>query len=1057
MTDHEKKGPIAWMARNPVPANLLMIFFLVGGLITSTHIRQEIFPSFQIDTITVSVAYPGAAPTEVEEGVILPVEDAVSDIEGVKRVTSTAFENAGTVFIELLAGTDGNKALTDIKNAVDRLRTLPEEAERPNISLVDARRAVLEIFIYGERSQHTLRSLAEKVRDDLLQRDKITSVELSGVPSPEISVEIPRRTLRKYNLKPEDVAARIRASSMDISGGSLDTEAGEILLRVNERKNYGLQLAAVPILESEDGNSVALGEIARIIDGFEETDEAAYFNGHPAVILEVSREGDQTPMEVSQEVRDYISRLKTELPEGISVSIFNDRSDYYKDRLNLLLKNALWGFFLVLALLGLFLQPRLAFWVTLGIPTSFLGGLMMLPSFDASINMVSLFAFILTLGIVVDDAIVIGENIYTLRRGGMDPLAASVEGVRQVALPVVLAVLTNIIAFLPLLFVEGVMGKIFRVVPIVAGAVFTVSLIEVLLILPSHLGHSKDVEPRGLMGFLGRLQNRFAGGVEWFIANIYRPALRAALENRYLTVAVGISAMAVLLGYAASGRIAIRFFHEAESDRVECRLEMPAGTPLEKTVEVQSKIVKAARGVLDRLGGDEVYLGIASHIGGGGGSMMGPGRSGGGNTTRIQVYLVPVDKRDFTGRQFAQWWREAAGPVPGVETMRFETDLIGPSAGKPVNVQLSHGDNSVLERAAARLADSLRKFPEAKDIDDGFSEGKPRLDFKLKPVAYGLGLTPSEVGRQIRSQFYGAEALRLQRGRNEVKVMVRLPERERGTRLSLEKMVIISPGGGEIPLDEIAAVKETTSYKQINRIDGRRVLEVTADTTTPEAAGRILRSLRENELPELQGLYPGLTYELGGERRDISESMGSIIRNSLLALVFIYLLLGLIFRSYIQPVVIMLAIPFGIFGAVLGHILMGFNLSVISFMGIAALSGVVINDSLILMDYANRKRREGADAFEAIHEAGARRFRPVILTTLTTFLGLTPMIFETSPQAKMLVPMAISLGFGELFSTMMILLLVPSFYLIVEDAKGLVKPKPLADEPAEPGKSASGG
>ncbi len=1046
MSDEIKRGPVAWMARNPVAANLLMIFFLVGGLITSTHIQQEVFPSFEIEMVTVSVAYPGATPTEVEEGIILPVEDAVSDVEDVKEITSTASEGSGVVSVELLTGTNGNKALTDVKNAVDRLRTLPEEAERPNISLVESKRSVLEIFIFGDQSQHTLRDLAEKVRDDLLQKKKITSVELSGVPSPEISAEISRRALRKYNLKLEDVAAKIRASSMDISGGSLETEAGEILLRVNERKNYGHELAAVPVLKSRDGSTVVLEDIAKVVDGFEETDEAAYFNGHPAVTLEVFREGDQTPMEVSDEVRKYIDNLKDELPEGISVSVFNDRSDYYKERLNLLLKNAFYGFFLVLILLGLFLQPRLAFWVTLGIPISFLGGLLMLPSFDVSINVISLFAFILTLGIVVDDAIVIGENIYTLRRGGMNPIRASVEGARQLALPVVLAVITNVIAFSPLLFVEGVMGKVFRVLPIVAGAVFAVSLIEVLFILPAHLAHSKTTRPGGIIGYISGLQNRFADGVEWFIAHVYQPVLRVALKNRYLAAAIGISVLVIVLGYVSSGRIAIRFSHETESNRVDCNLELPAGALAEDTKRVQSKIIEAAQRVLDKHGGEEVYQAIASSIGSTGkGWRFGSGERG-GNLARIQVYLVSEDEREFTGAQFARWWREETGPIPGVETLTFETKKLGPSGGRPVSVQLSHRNNDILEDAAAKLAASLEKYPQAKDIDDGFSEGKPQFDFKLKPKAYGLGFTPAEIGRQIRSRFYGAEALRLQRDRNEVKVMVRLPGSERGTLLSVEEMLITTHNGGEAPLAELAKVEETTSYKQINRIDGRRVLEVTAETTTPVASGKILRSLQNKELVQLQETYTELTYELGGERRDISESLGSLGRNAILALVFIYLLLGVIFRSYIQPVVIMMAIPFGILGAVIGHMLMGFHLSVISFMGIAALSGVVINDSLILMDYANRRRREGTHFFEAISEAGARRFRPVILTTFTTFLGLTPMIFETAPRAQMLVPMAISLGFGEIFSTMIILLLVPSFYLIVEDFRKIFKMK---SEPAE--------
>jgi len=1041
----EKKGPLSWMAKNPVAANILMAFLLIGGILTTLTIRQEVFPAFDIDTVIISVAYPGTSPKEVEEGIILSLEESVRDIEGVKRITSTASEGVGAVTVELVSGTEKSRALADIKNAVDGLR-LPEEAERPNVSLITPRMEVISIVIYGDIDEYALLSLAEKARDDLLQKPGITSVEVSGLPSLQISIEIPRDTLRKYNLTLSQVAAKIRASARDISAGGIKAESGEILLRVQERRDKGMELQDIPVVTNPNGGSVRLGEIASITDGFADTDEQARFNGKPAVMVKVSREGDQTPMDVSHASKEYLEEFRSQLPEGVSAETFHDMAEIYEERLDLLMRNAYFGLILVIILLAIFLDIKLAFWVTMGIPISFLGALYFLPLFDVSINMISLFAFIMALGMVVDDAIIVGENIYTLRRKGAGFLEAAVKGTRQVAVPVTFAILTNIVAFMPLLFVEGIMGKIARVIPIVVILAFSISLIEALLILPAHLGHSRKKSDGGIFGAIHRTQDKISSFIEGLIKSVYRPVLELALRNRYFTTAAALALLIIIGAYVASGRIAIEFSPGAESDDVQAVIELPYGSPLEETVRVQDRVVEAAWQTLDELGDRDNCKGIYTRIGSSGG---GRGPFGGGvsvsHAANITIYFVSSEEREFETRNFVSLWRKKTGDIPGLEKLTFDVVEHGPPGGSAIHLEMSHSDSDLLELAAGEVAQALTAFPAVKDIDDGMVLGKPQLDFKIKPQASTFGLNPQEIGGQLRSSFYGVEALRLQRGRDEVRAMVRLPESERKRELSIEEFLVRLPGGGEMPVREAASVTRGYAYTTIERVDSRRILNVTADVVPKPEAGRILQEMQTGALSDLKNKYPGLSYSMGGRQQEIGESMTSIYKGFALAMIAIFGMLAVVFRSYIQPVIIMVAIPFGIIGAIIGHIIMGFDLSIMSWMGVVALAGVVVNDSLVLIDFANVRRREGALAFKAVSSAGIQRFRPIILTTLTTFLGLTPMILETSTQARMMVPMAISLGFGILFSTMITLLLVPSLYLIVEDVKRLFRLKALVE------------
>jgi len=1035
----EGRGPISWMARNAVAANLLMAVLLVGGLLIGTRVKQEVFPEFELDFVTVTVPYPGASPSEVEQGILLAIEDEIRGLDGIKEVRSRAAEGVGTVSVELLLGTDTGKALQDVKNAVDRVTTFPKDAERPIVSQLSTRREVISIVLYGDLDERSLRGLAEQVRDELLQKPGITLVEIGGVRPLEISIETPQANLRAYGLTLDGIAREVARAAVELPGGGIKTRGGEVLLRTEERRDFGREFGNIPVLSKSDGTRVLLGDIAAIKDGFEDTDEAAFFNGKPAVMVRVFRVGDQTPLGIAKIVKKHLEELRRRLPPGVEAAKWNDWSDIYRERMGLLVRNACIGLVLVLALLGAFLELRLAFWVTMGIPVSFLGALLLMPMLGLSINMISLFAFIMALGIVVDDAIVVGENIYQLRQEGRPYLNAAIVGARLVAVPVVFSVLTNMAAFGPMLFVPGFSGKIFRVIPIIVIAIFTISLIESIFILPAHLGHQRPGRKRGVVAFVFRQQQRIGRLLELFVQWIYRPVLRATLRVRYLTIAVGLALLVLTIGLVAGGRVGFRRFPRLPGDGCIASVALAYGTPVARTRAIQERMVKAAMKVLAPYGGDDITLGIYSQVGAPL-AVHGPGESGQGNRgshlAAVGVSLVGADKRKIGIEEFTKAWREEIGDIPGLESLSF-TYTVGPQGRSPIDVQLTHADVAALESAASEVAEALGSFRGVRDIDDGFSRGKPQLDFKLRPEARSLGITAADLGRQVRDSFYGAEAFRQQRGRDEVKVMVRLPESERASEYNLEQLLIRSPAGGEIELPEAARIVRGRAYTEIERSQGRRVMNVTAELVPGEGdIATVLAALQKDVLPGILARHPGLGYSLEGEEREWRDSMSSLGRGFILAMIVIFGMLAVPLKSYIQPIIVMAAIPFGIVGAVIGHMVMGFSLSLVSMMGIVALSGVVVNDSLVLVHATNRYR-EGKTPFDAVYEAGARRFRPILLTSITTFGGLAPMIFETSFQARILIPLAISLGYGIIFSTLITLLIVPSLYLIVEDLKRL--------------------
>ena len=1031
----DRKGVVSWFARNPVAANLLMLALLLGGIMVGLGVKQEVFPDFKLDMVSISVPYPGASPSEVEKGIIVAIEEAVRNLDGVDRVTSSAQEGGGRIYVSLELEADPNKLLADVKNAVDRLTSLPEESERPTVSLVTNRVEVISLILYGDQDEALLRSLAEATRDELLLDPLVTQAELMGAPPHETSVEVPLAKLREHGLTLEQVAATIGASAIELPGGAIKTDSGEVLLRTAERRQRGVEYAELPVVTSPTGTQVTLGDIARVRETFADTEQAAYYDGQPSIMLKVFRSGDQTPVEVAEAVKTRVEQIEARLPEGVKIAIWADWSQIYVERIDLLMRNAYIGLVLVLLVLGLFLELRLAFWVTMGIPVSFLGSLLLMPAMDVSVNMLSLFAFIVTLGMVVDDAIVVGESIYEARQRGEPRLSGAIRGARQVAIPVCFSIATSVVAFMPMLFVPGFSGKFYRVIPSIVISVLVISLVESLWVLPAHLAALKDPKQEGFYAALHNQQQKVSRGLERFVRRFYAPVLDVALRRRYLSLAIGIAILFATVGWVAGGRIMFRFMPEIDGELVVTGIEMPYGTARAETDRVRRYVMEAAMKVVEDTGEEGIVRGRFSQLG-----TPLPGDPGvanravvGGHIANVQVFLVPSAERKISASEFLSRWRKEVGRVAGVDSMRFSLAM-GPSPGAPINVELKHTDMEVLEAASAELAETLTTYPSTWDINDGFSLGKPQLDLTMTNKASVLGLTAGDVARQVRAAFYGAEALRQQIGRNEVRVVVRLPADERRYVHDFENLLIRTPTGGEVPLREVAEIRSGRSWPVINRAEGQRFVEVTADVRMGEAdPNAILASLEAEHIPPLLKKYPGLQYEFGGSQREQAKAMGALGAGGQLAIIAIFALLAIPFRSYTQPIIVMAAIPFGLVGAIMGHVIMGFDLSMISVMGIIALSGVVVNDSLVLIDAANVYRREGRSVFEAIHAAGIRRFRPIILTSLTTFLGLMPMITETSAQAQFLIPMAVSLGFGVLFATFIILLLVPAYYLILHD------------------------
>ena len=1019
---------IAWFTKNHVAANLLLISIVFAGLFSlTTQIPLEVFPSFETDRISVSVSLRGSTPEDVEQGVTIRIEEAVQDLEGVEEISSRSSEGSASVSIEVESGYDPRELLADIKSRVDAINTFPVDAEKPVVALAERTREVIAVTVasvYGEKE--TL-EYAEQVRDELLRLPSVTQVELSGVRDYELAIEVSQDVLRQYNLSLSDISSAITKSSSDISAGNLKTEGGDVLIRSKGQAYRKDEFSQIVVKQQRDGTIIRLGDIANISDDFEETPVRTRFNGKQAAFIDVYRIGPQSAIEVADQVKDYIQTQQSRLPQGFELSFWDDDSQVVKSRIATLTTNALQGGILVLALLTLFLRPAIAFWVFIGIPVSFMGAFLAMPLFGVTLNIMSLFGFILVLGIVVDDAIVTGENVYTHLKTAESGEQAAIRGTQEVATPVTFGVLTTVAAFLPLAFIEGNRGALFAQIPVVVIPVLLFSLIESKFVLPAHLKYIKLRHQKAAPSKLEQFQQRFADGFEHAILKYYQPLLNMALRHKLTTVSLFIGVFLIILTMITSGWTKFIFFPRIPSETIRVNLTLPTGTPFEVTNKYVIDMADKARTLQDKYRDpdtdESIILNILASTG---------GRGGASNSGRIRVEIMPAEQRDSSigSRELSSELRDLIGVVPGAESLTFRAE-IGRSSD-PIDVQLSATSLSTLQEVAEKVKARLATYPTVFDIADSMSDGKEELQIELTEQGLALGLNRVDVSQQVRNSFFGAQAQRIQRGRDDVRVMVRLPIEERRSVADLKDILINTPSGGTVPLSHVATLVPGKSPSSINRIDRYRTLNVTADIEKSNTNMTVLQADLKEYLDELIQQYPGVSHSLEGEAKEQRESFGSLAWALLFVFFIIYALLAIPFKSYLQPIIVMSVIPFGMIGAVMGHWIMGMELTIMSLLGMLALIGVVVNDSLVLVDFINKKRSEGGDLLEAVKAAGASRFRPVMLTSITTFIGLMPLLFEKATQAQFLIPMAVSLGFGIIFATFITLLLVPVNYLLME-------------------------
>jgi len=1041
-------GIIAWFVHNPVAANLLMMVLIVGGLVTLPGIRQEEFPSIDVGVIRVTVEYLGASPEESEDGVCIRIEEELEGTEGVDRISSLAVEGACVVTLELPLQSDGDAITAAVKNRIDSITTFPAETEKPIISQVVIANHVLQLAVMADADERTLKVLAQEVRDEIAALEGISQVSLLFARPYEISLEVSEASLRRYGLSLDQVARAVRRASLDMPGGSVKTASGEILLRTKGQAYVGGDFEDIVILTRPDGTSIRLGDIAEVRDGFQDADLVASFNGRTAVLIEVRRIGDEDTLAISERVNGYVVQKQARMPAGAELVVLDDDSEDLVARLDALMRSAGSGLVLVLLLLGMFLRFRLAMWVAAGVPIAFLGALALFPTFGLAISTLSVMAFILVLGIVVDDAIVIGESVYSHERQGEDQVEAAINGTREVCVPVIFGVMTTVAAFLPLTLVTSRMGQFFGVIGTTAMVCLVFSLIESQLVLPAHLAYRRRSRKKERSIWIVRhwtaLQSRVEEWMDHVARDLYAASLRRAIEWRYLTLAIAVGVIIVTSALFTSGRLRYQFMPEVEGESIFATLTMPAGVPVSLTEAAVAQLEEAA----DRLQREvEAETGpgsiIRSHLSTIGGTQNrdGPGSSrrtssGGSHLAEVSLQLTPRADRDLTTREIEVRWRELVGAVPGAIDLAFSSSAF--SMGEALNIELRGGSVRALTEAAADLRFLLAGYDGVTEIADSFRDGKQELKLSILPEAKLLGLTLDDLARQVRQGFYGFEVQRVQRGRDDVRVMLRYPDSERHSLANLEDMRIRTADGTEVPFASVAVAEVGRGYSTIRRRDHERVINVTADvargTITPEA----LLADVEKRMPALLLAHPGIDFSLEGEQQAHTEAAEGLFRGLILALLLIYALLAIPLKSYSQPLIIMSVIPFGTVGAVLGHLLMGWDVVFFSILGMVALAGVVVNASLVLVHFVNRRREDGLPFLEAVSSAGVARFRPIALTSVTTYAGLVPLMFEANPQATMMIPMAISLGYGVLVASVFTLFLVPSLYVVLEDARTLL-------------------
>ena len=1039
----DRKGAIAFMARNGVAANLLMLAMLIAGLYAFGKIVQEVFPESSLDQIQITVDYPGATPAEIEQAVVQRIEEAVDSVENVESINATAREGKGTVTIKFDVGTVMSKALDDVKAEVDKVQTFPAGADEPSIREVTNRAVVLRIALFGNVSERALKESAIALEDQIAALPEVSYVETSSVRDYQIFVDVSQEQLRALGLSVPDVSRIVSQSSLDSSAGSLDTPNEEVRLRTVGQNYNQADFEDIVVVSSNEGDLLRLGDIATVTDGFEDNDLVARFNNKPVAFVDVYRTADERVLDVADAVNDFLA-YQYVAPPGLEFMVWDDQSQVLADRYELLLRNAGFGLILVLVSLTLFLDLRLAFWSATGIGTTFVGALFVLDAIGSSINMFSLFGFILALGLVVDDAIVVGENIYAEREGGRSGLGAAIAGAQRVRTPVIFAVLTSMVSVLPVLATGGIIGKLAADLPLVVVAVLFLSLIEALLVLPHHLSHlpaAGAAAGNSITRFFERVQSAVDKRLKAFVEGPLDAGLQFSVKAPAVVISAAVAMLVVMAAMIPAGLIKTSFFPTIEGDVISASVELPAGATIDRTARAAEKIRAAGDRALARYASEEereagippyFVEAIFSSVGEGFVGRSSPGGSrtnASPNLAYVQIALMTGSERPVTAAEIETAWREEIGELPEVKSLSITSEDI--DFGAAVNVQLYDSDQGVLDDARARLMDGISRINGVYDLESDQDAGLREIELRLKPAARTLGLTLEDVANQVRAAFFGAEAVRVQRGREDVRVYVRLPKEERNSVADVDRLRIRVPGGGFTSLATIAEASFTEAPATIRREDGRRGVTITAEVNDEAVTSEKATQLIEADiLPSILADYPTLQYAIGGEQQERLESFSELGTAFGLALIVIYALLAIPFKSYTQPFVVMAAIPFGVIGALIAHLILGLELGILSLFGIVSLAGVIINGSLVMIDFFNENMAVGMEEEAAIIDAAKSRFRPIMLTATTTFLGVAPITFETSRQAQFLIPMAASLGFGVLIGTALLMLVIPSLAIV---------------------------
>ena len=1027
---------IAVFIKNTVLVNVLMIMILTTGAISYNIMVKELFPEIAVEMFQISIVYPGADPEEVEEGISRKIEEAVDGIEGIKRYRTISGENMGTAIIEIKGGYPLDDAYTDLRNAIDSISTFPVDTEKPIISEALIKDQIIQVALWGDQDERVLKEYAEELKDEIQDLPSVSQVNISGAREYEIAIEVSEDKLRELGLSLQDVANAVRQGSMNLSGGTVRTKGEEIRLRTVGRKYRGDEFNDIVVVARPNGDIITLGQLATINDGFTENQVISRFNGEPAIMLGIFKTPSEDALQIVKELRAMMAEKEKEFPEGLNVTLWADFSEFISARLGLLIRNGLFGLALVFLSLWLFLELRLSFWVTMGIPISLSGGLFIMWMVGASLNTISLFALIMVLGIVVDDAIIIGEAIYVHRRNGDNPMLAAVNGVMEVGLPVLAAVTTSIIAFLPLMFVEGVLGKFVGIIPVAVVAALSMSLIESIFILPAHLNHLPDMKnnPGETKSIPKRIRAAISNGIDFFIHKIYKPFLGISLHFRYISISLAIAVLMGTLGIVNGGFVKFVIFPDTDSNDIMAQIEFPNGTPLARTTNALQLTEDSLKRLINRLeeeSGHQILTNIHVVAGQNGGDQF--DRSGGNHLGYIRGELVDGSERDITAQEIMVRWEKETGKIPGAISQTFAGLSQGPP-GAAIMIALRGEDQDELLAVSAELKDILAKYEGVYQIQDTFRPGKNEMRLDIKPEARTMGLTLEDLARQVYSGYYGNEALRIQRGRDDIRVKIRYTEDERSQMDDLAQMRIRTPQGHEVPFFSVADVRYDEGYANIVRLDGKKNIHVTAEVNTATTnPTQVLNDIAAKYMSGLEEKYPNFVWFFDGPQTDSREALAGLMTAFPIAMFAMYMVIAAIFRSYVQPMVILTTIPFGIIGAIFGHLFLGIDIAMFSIFGMVALTGVVVNDAIVLIEAINTYIAKGVPIFEAISQGGVRRFRAIMLTTISTVGGLTPLIMESDAQAQFIIPMAISIAAGVLFATILTLVFIPCLMGVLND------------------------